>query len=115
MEKRYRLPNDSELALLGLLLSREFPGRDEVANQLKNARVRTIDEYGSLEILPSPPTTPASVTQRVAVEAQGADADDVPIHVLLHVVDGRVAELQIHKADGAPIRVMPAAHNFEIA
>jgi hypothetical protein len=48
------------------------------------------------------------------VEASAIDGDGVPIYLLLHVVNGMVAELQIYKADGSPIQVMPLAEAFEV-
>jgi len=36
-----------------------------------------------------------------------ADADGVQVEILLHVVDGRLNELEIYKVDGSPIIKQP--------
>jgi hypothetical protein len=102
----FRPLTEREQQLLAHLLSTEFPGREEIQNQLLNAQVRTIDENGSLEIRGTG-TQSAPVVNRVPVEAEGKDTDGVPVYALLHVVDGNVAELELYKADGSPIRSWP--------
>jgi hypothetical protein len=40
----------------------------------------------------------------VPVEAELEDEDGVPVHVLLHVLDGYLNELEIYREDSAPVR-----------
>ncbi len=107
----YKDLNKYERGLLSKLLEKPFPGRDEINKQIKYAKVRVIDEYGdnygSLEFelqtdLKSP------VEQRVPVGGIAHDIDNVPIEILLHVVDGKVKELEIVKADGSAIKAFPS-------
>ena len=73
-----------EQKIIGCLLEKAFPGRDEICEQMKNCLVRTIDENGSLEFLIKAHVK-AKVKRRIPVEAEFPDADGVPIHLLLHV------------------------------
>jgi len=75
--------------VIDALLSAEFPGKDALRMQMATALVRTLDEDGGLEISPAEESLPATVVYRVPVEAEAEDVDGMPIHVLLHVVDGR--------------------------
>jgi len=45
----------------------------------------------------------AKVKRRIPAEAEFRDTDGVLIHILLHVIDGKVNELEIYKEDGSPI------------
>jgi hypothetical protein len=40
----------------------------------------------------------------VPVEAELVDEDGVIVHVLLHVVDGFLNELEVYREDSAPVR-----------
>lgn len=62
-------------------------------------------------------TAPAVVQERVVAEGYYSDEDtgshDGPqVHVLLHVMEGRLAELEIYKDDGSPIRKGPIAESL---
>jgi hypothetical protein len=102
-----------EYEVIARLLSVQFAGRREVAQQLEHAKARTIDESGSLKISPGVATL-APVAHRVPVEAEGRDTDGVQVHVLLHVVKGQVDELEFYKADGSPIHQWPDPSTMEI-
>lgn len=102
-----------ERALLGVLLSAPFEGRDDVVRQLQTATVTEIDDSGSLEFHVSSPAR-ANVRHRVPVSAEAPDLDGVPVAALLHVVDGKVKELEIYKADGSPIEQMPEPGDFDV-
>lgn len=69
------------------------------------------DEYNSLALSVNSPIL-ASTEFRVPVEAEYLDADGVPICILLHVVDGRLNELEIFKADGGTIKNSPRPDLF---
>jgi hypothetical protein len=108
-----RKPTVVERSLIDRLLSAEFPGKDELVSQATDALVEPIDTEGSLrfEIKSS---VRAPTQKRVPVEAQCADEDEVSIHALLHVVDGKLAELEIYKDDSSPIRRLPQPKNWEV-
>lgn len=109
----FRAPSETERGILSRLTEVEFPGRDELKEQLAGAVVRPIDDYGSLEIkAESGPA--AEVAKRVPVEAEAADSDSIPVHFLLHVVEGRAIELDVYKADGTPIRRPPEPSNLRV-
>jgi hypothetical protein len=107
-DEAWREPSKDEKRVLELLLSADFKGRDELQKQVNTARVRTIDREGSISFEVKPDTAPASVEQRVPAETMYRDEDGVPVGVLLHVVDGRLHEMEVYKADGSDIKVRPA-------
>ncbi len=110
----FREPTATEKALLQRLLEADFEGKVEVARQLRECRVRQIDSEGSLEIDPGTNFDKASVQKRIPVEAEGADEDGMQIHVLLHVVNGVVKELEIYKDDGSPLKRLPNSHDLKL-
>jgi len=98
----FREPTGVERAIFELLLDAPFVGRDEIREQLAQCLVRAIDEDGSVQIKAS--GTKAVVERRIPVEAVFTDSDGVFCHILLHVVDGLVNELEVYKDD--PSRVI---------
>lgn len=107
MKKEYRQLTNLERHILDRLLSREFPGRDKLGQQISSGLVRIINEYkdnwGSLEFNISS-NVKASVTSRIPVQGILNDSDGVPIQIFLHVVNGKVDELEIVKADNSPLK-----------
>ena len=60
---------------------------------------------------------PAEVKDRVVAEAYYSDGDASPnggpqVHVLLQVVKGKLAEIELYKDDGSPIRKPPRTDNL---
>lgn len=102
-----------ERELVTRLLGSDFPGREEVIEQLRDARVREIDENGSLAIVVGAAQC-APVVHRVPVEAEGRDVDGVSIYALLHVVEGIAQELEFYRADGSQIRRWPSVDTFSV-
>lgn len=102
MKSNYRILSDWERRIVERLLGRTFPGVEQLRKQLEKARVRMVDANGSLEFL-RPFGERASVDRRVPTEAEAVDRDGIVIHVLLHVVDGRLHELEIYKEDGSNV------------
>jgi hypothetical protein len=102
MTTDYRAMSVSERRIVERLLGRAFVGVRELRKQLENARVRTIDANGSLDFICSSRER-ASVDRRVPTEAETVDRDGVVIHVLLHVVEGALHELEIFKEDGSNV------------
>jgi hypothetical protein len=91
-----------ERSIVDRLLEEHFPGRDQVRAQIDDCLVEPIDENGSLRFLVGR-SAKAPVRRRVPVEGYIEDEDDVPIHVLLHVVKGEVEELEIFKGDSSRV------------
>jgi hypothetical protein len=102
----YRQLSDSERKLLEKLLEPKFPGRLELLEQLKAVRAKEIDEDGGLE-LQCIASQPAPVMCRVPTEGECNDSDGVAIHILLHVVDGMMCELELFKEDGSRVSTFP--------
>ena len=98
-----REPSPVEREILASLMSLPFPGRDELIAQMANISVRTIDADGSFEIVPTGGAT-SDVRFRVPVFAVAPDSDGGPISILLHVVNGRLKEVELYKDDGSTIR-----------
>jgi len=96
----FRPPTESEVQLLTILLDVPFTGNEELRTQATNAKVRSIDTNGSLaiEVDPSPR---AEVKRRIPVEAEVEDDDGTTIHLLVHVEDGLLSELEIYREDSA--------------
>jgi hypothetical protein len=102
-----------EHEIIDKLLEKSFPGRDEIYEQMKNCLVRTLDEDESLEFLVKS-NVKAKVKRRIPVEAEFQDIDGVLIHILLHVIDGKVNELEIYKEDGSPIIENPDPSKLKV-
>ena len=110
--QKWRQATRYERALLDRLLEPEFPGANELRQQLSGARVRTIDSEGSLELAVS--SGPVARADSVVMNGTYLDLDGVPVEILVHVRDGRLAELEIYKADGTPIRRRPEPLGLEL-
>jgi hypothetical protein len=97
----FRPPTEAELAILSRLFEADFPGREALRAQARNCKVRTIDDAGSLEFQVSG-NLRAWTEQSVPIEAEVEDEDGALLHVLLHVKDGVIRELEYYKesADG---------------
>ena len=101
-----RRPTQREFDLLSMLLGREFEGASALARQLAETLVAPLDANGRLRLNPGD-TVPATVKRRIPVEASYPDADGVIVHVLLHVIDGRLDELEVYREDSGRV-VVPA-------
>lgn len=77
------------------LLKEDFPGRQALLKQMPSLFVAPLDAEGSLRLEASGPR--ADVKERVPVEALLEDRDGSTIHVLLHVIDGLMTELEVYK------------------
>jgi hypothetical protein len=102
-----------ERAIVELLLSATFSGREAIRKQVRNARVRVVDPEGSLAFEVSA-SEKAAVRHRIPIEAEAEDRDGVTVHALLHVVDGRVAELEFFKDDASPILELPPPDQWRL-
>jgi hypothetical protein len=84
--------------LLMALLEAEFPGKNELLRQLETAQLEPIDNNGSLRFQ-DVHGDPAPVNRRIPVEGEVLDIDGVVVHVLLHVIDGFLFELEVYRED----------------
>ena len=116
----YRMLSNWERNLIRRLLSSPFPGRDELLNQVENVVASPmhedgtlLDENGSL-YLRSSSTVKASVKNRVPTEGEVIDVDGVIIHYLLHVVDGRIEQLEIFKEDLSKVSRQPNPEDINV-
>jgi hypothetical protein len=106
----------AELAVIRRLLSATFPGRDELNDQLSEARVSVecltcpTVEFDVADSLP-----PAAVVHPVPVEGELPIEGDGHLHVLLHVRDGLLSEVEVYRDDGAGVVEMPAPAELSVA
>ena len=116
MNDAYRSPNATELALLKKLLEKSFPSRDELLGQLDGLSVKTIDKEGSLSLRVNPLAAWAKVKDRIVAEGYYSESssEGPKVHVLLHVVKGKLTEIEIYKDDGSPIRKEPIAESLTL-
>ena len=111
--KRYRALSSYERGILDRLLEADFPGRSQISEQLGKCLVRTVDKEGSLE-LHVQTDLKAEVKRRIPIEGEVEDADGILIHVLLHVVNGVVTELEVYKDTPSPIIKRPEAAKLRL-
>jgi len=91
-----------ELEVLDFLLDQPFPGQPELKVQLRNSLVASECDCGcpTIDLTVDRAKAPAAaVKQRIPVEAYGVASDGVGIHVLLHVLDGYLEELEVFRED----------------
>ncbi len=113
-EDAFRQPTSTEAKLIRRLLEADFPGKREIARQLRYFRVRTIDNEGSFELELTGDSEPVVINKRIPVEAEGVDEDGIHVHILLHVDKGFVKELEIYKDGSSAIRRMPSPDDIEV-
>jgi hypothetical protein len=116
-EQGFRPITVAEKAILEKLLQVNFPGHDELAQQLADLKAKQIDAQGSLRFLVAGGAS-ASISRGVAVEARYSDLDTkgeagVHVNVLLHVADGKLSILGIYKDDGSRILRAPDPSKFQ--
>jgi hypothetical protein len=104
----------AEQEMLRRLLATEFPGKNELLVQAKSASVKDLDDEGSIALDPGANVPLAGVERRIPVEAEFEDIDGTSVHVLLHVVDGRMNELEIYREDSAPLLSDPTSNDWRI-
>jgi hypothetical protein len=111
LPQAWRELTNNERQLIELLLTKDFPGVEALRSQLETARASSIDAEGSLQFRVSGPL--AEVEQRVPTEGYYFDNEAVDyrpaVNVLLHVVEGKLHELEVYKDDGSAIETSLAA------
>jgi uncharacterized protein DUF6984 len=91
-----------------------FVGEEAVARQVPGLRVTKIDANGSLKLEPRAGTIAARVAVRVPVEGVARDLDGAAIHILIHVVAGRLSELELFRDDSKPVQRQPEAADVSL-
>jgi hypothetical protein len=104
---------EHERDVLAALFRAEFPGRSELAQQAQTAIVRSLDTNGSLAFVEVGGPL-AEVVRRIPVEAEVEDEDGTIIHVLVHVLDGRLNELEIYREDSGLVARKPAPDSLRL-
>jgi hypothetical protein len=102
----------SERALIDRLLEPEFPGRDELRLQLNTAHAVDLDNGGLALTCDAAGRAPVKV--RVPTEGEYVDRDGITVHVLLHVVDGLLRELEIYKDDSSVVLDAPTPSGLDV-
>ena len=105
----------NERELIDALLSQNFRGQQELKAQAAQASLRAQDHGGALVFAFTFADRVVSVDcpVRIPVEAEGSDADGMPIHFLLHVIDGIAKEVEVFREDGNPILQVPLAKSLK--
>ena len=111
LDSGFRQLTDRERGLIGKLLEPEFPGRDELREQLASVKAKQVIEDGTLS-LRCPEGPPARCKHNIANEATCSDADGGLISVMLFVGNGMMEMLEIIKYDSTPIIRPPAADDL---
>lgn len=99
-----RFPSSLEKEVLQRLLEPLFPSQSHSLIESEEWTVRELDCNGSLEVVTSPESTRMEVVARIPVEGEFTDSDGVKAHVLLHVVDGRIREVEVYKEDSSNVK-----------
>lgn len=104
-----RKMTNREAEILDRILEQLPSDREVLREQAARAKVHVIDQEGSLRFLVADTARPAEhIAERVPVTAISDDADGMPVYILLHLIAGRLWELEVYKADGSPIIDPPA-------
>lgn len=104
--KRFREMNIWERRLVDKLLETPFPGSRDLAIQLRDSLVCSIDENGSVDFLVSTKKK-VTVHNPIPVEAEAEDSDGITIHLLLHVIDGIARGIEVYKEDSSDVIKFP--------
>jgi len=117
--KRINPPRDlrpEERAWLQRLLLEDFPGRQALIEQAKVVKVAEECGCGCPSVVFALPgnVPKAEVLQRVPVEAESRDADEMGLHLLLHVVNGVMRELEIYREDSKPVKKLPSVEALTV-
>ena len=114
VETAFRPLSDTERDVLSQLLNHDFPGSAALREQMAHLLARRIDADGSLAFEPVGDACAAQVGRRIPVEAELKDLDGATVHVLLHVLNGRMNELEIYREDSAPLQVPIASKDLRV-
>lgn len=77
--------------------------------------VRSTENHGPLQLeLSVSDGPPACVVRRIPVEAEADDNDGATIHLLLHVVDGFIKELELFRDGTGSVQRMPKPQDLRV-
>jgi hypothetical protein len=113
-ESDFRDPSTLEVELIRSMLRPDFPGRDVLLRQLEGATVRRVDADGSLKILVRS-LERAQVPQMKPVIGFSQDLDGMLIEFMLYVIDGRLEEFEILRADSKPLQHVVQPDELEVS
>ena len=103
-----RTLRDKEKELLELMLSQPFEGSNELRSQVTHALVSSeCEDCATIEFTVDRAARPAATPVRVPVEAIGPATDGEVTQVLLHVIDGYLAELELFRSGLGPAGLPP--------
>jgi hypothetical protein len=106
-----------QTAIVARLLHADVPGVRALRQQLGMATAFVLipapDNYGSFFIY-LPDEAPDSEAGTLQIEGTARDEDNGSIVYRLRVVDGRLHELEVSRADGWPVRRLPEPEEIEL-
>jgi len=109
-----------ERAILDLLLSREFPGRAELAAQAESVQTKGSScscGCPSFSLVADRTLAAADVSQRMVSDAHGPDPAGNAVGVLLFVDDGYLAEVEVYDVmcEGKGFAGLPDANKLSLS
>jgi hypothetical protein len=106
---------ERERVILRKLLRHDFIGASQLRRQIDGILVSDIPGESSLVLFPRVESgSSASVEYQQPVEGKGLDSDGVPIHFVVHVVNGWLSELEIFREDSKPLIRWPDAESIQV-
>ncbi len=94
--------------LVNVLVEGESTLRDVLLTQAESARITWVESRGQPAILFAVPNSMPRVSNSgVVAELERADKDGVCIHMLLHVSEGLLSELEVYREDGDALIELP--------
>jgi hypothetical protein len=112
-----RVLTSDERAILDLLLTRDFPGRDALLAQAETVRTTGLScgcGCPSFTLQPER-TLPPADAPRMPTDAHGTDPNGNRVGVLLFVKDGYLSEVEVHSWTGSEIAGLPAASDLTLS
>lgn len=107
-----------ERLILKFLLSKPFPGRDQLLEQMDHVQVTGPScncGCESVGLAVDRKVTPASVEERVPTDAFGRDSEGNEVGVLLHVIDGYMDDLEFYSTSDPDRFGRPTQESLQLA
>lgn len=102
------LPEENEF--IGRLLPAALSHRELLLAHAAAARVRWVESFGQPAILFDVPQTVTRLPPeigRIVYEREARDSDGASVQLLVHVLDGILAEIEMYREDGNPLHELP--------
>lgn len=99
MGEDFSAPTEWQRDLMQRMTALDVKDASLLRGQAKKARVRVVDSDGSFKVRTEGERWWGD--RRVPIEASTLDKDGIPIEILMHVIDGYIAEIEILKVDGS--------------